>query len=159
MKPGNKLSLPVLFLALLLVLSGCAATSNSSKLVLDIPKEYEGVLVSDASSVVETSDYNEVLVNGKDEANRLIGFLNGKELVEPSDEELQKRMDRLEEPGSYRMLLYNEPDVNSMNESLYPILFYKDGTIQVDQKGVSYFIENSPKDLLSRLKVDWNIAF
>lgn len=85
--------------------------------------------------------------------------MNGKELVEASEKELQERTDELEEPGSYRMLLYNEPSVKSTSEDIYLLLFHKDGAIQVNQEGSSYFIANPPKDLLTQLKSDWNITF
>ena len=147
------------FFALTLLLGGCMKASASPTLTINSSEGYDGVLVSGASSLVETSGYEEVLVNGKDKANDLIAVLNGKELVEANEKELQKRTDELEEPGNYRMLLYNEPSVDSSSEDLYLLLFYKDGTIQVNQEGISYFIVDPPKDLLTQLKAEWSIAF
>lgn len=120
---------------------------------------YEGILVSGATSLVETSGYEELLVSGEEKAIALIDVLNGEELVKANDEELQKKSKELEVPGSYRVLLYNKPSVNNSSEDIYPILFYKDGTIQVNQEGNTYFLKNPPKDLLAKLKSDWNISF
>lgn len=159
MKASNKFILIFSFFALLLLLSGCINTSDSKTLAIENPEGYEGVLVSGASSLVETSSYEEVLVSGEEKANNLMDALNGKEPIEVSEDELEKRADDLKEPGSYRILLYNKPSVNSGSEDIFPILFYKDGTIQVDQEGVSYFIVNPPTDLLAQLKSDWKITF
>lgn len=147
------------FVVLLVLLSACTNANTQKTLMIDHPNGYEGVLVSGATSVIETSGYEEVLVNGEDKANELIDALNGSELVEASEEELESRTADLEAPGSYRMLLYNKPSVNSTSEDIYPILFYKDGTIQVNQEGTSYFIAEPPKDLLTKLKSDWDIVF
>lgn len=147
------------FFALILLLSGCMNASASQTLVINNTKGYEGVLVSGASSLVETSGYEEILISGEDTANALIDTLNGKELVEASEQELQERSYELEEPGSYRILLYNKPSVNYSSEDIYPLLFYKDGMIQVNQEGVSYLIVDPPKDLLTQLKAEWNITF
>ncbi len=155
----NKLRVILTGCVLLFLLSGCTGEKASETLAIHNEASYEGVLVSGASSLIETSEYEEVLVRGEGKANALIEILNGKELVEASEEELQERMDDLEEPGSYRMLLYNQPSVNSTSEDLYLLLFYKDGTIQVNQEGASYFIVDPPVDLLTQLKSDWNITF
>jgi hypothetical protein len=159
MNTSNKLLLLLTFCLLLLLLSGCVGDQASETLAINNTEGYEGVLVSGASSLVENSGYEETLVSGEGKANALIDILNGKELVEASEQELEERMDDLEEPGSYRMLLYNEPSVNSTSEDMYLLLFYKDGTIQVNQEGNSYFIVDPPKDLLSRLISDWEITF
>lgn len=157
MKGSNTLLLS--FFALIFLLGGCMNASASPTLTISSSEGYEGVLVSGASSLVETSGYEEMLVSGKDKANDLIAVLNGKELVEANEKELQERTDELEVPGNYRMLLYNEPSVDSSNEDLYLLLFYKDGTIQVNQDGISYFIVDPPKDLLMQLKAEWSITF
>lgn len=159
MNSSNNLLLLLSFCLLLLLLSGCMGDKASETLAINNTAGYEGILVSGASSMVENSGYEETLVSGEGKANALIDILNGKELVEASEQELQDRSDDLEEPGSYRMLLYNEPSVNSTSEDLYLLLFYKDGTIQVYQEGKSYFIADPPKDLLSKLKSDWEITF
>ena len=147
------------FVVLLVLLSACTNANTQKTLMIDHPNSYEGVLVSGATSVIETSGYEEVLVNGEDKANELIDALNGSELVEASEEELESRTADLQAPGSYRVLLYNKPSVNSSSEDIYSILFYKDGTIQVNQEGTSYFIAEPTKDLLTKLKSDWDIAF
>lgn len=159
MKNSNRLSLVLSFFALILLLGGCMNANAAQTLTINSPEGYEGVLVSDASSLVETSGYEEMLVSGRDKANDLIALLNGKELIEATEQELQERTDELEEPGNYRMLLYNTPSVNSTSEDIFLILFYKDGTIQVNQEGISYFIVDPPKDLLTQLKSEWNITF
>lgn len=159
MNTSNTLFLMISFGILFLLLSGCTNHKASETLAISTAEGYEGVLVSEASSMVETSGYEETFISGKDKANALIDVLNGKELVEASEKELQERADKLEEPGSYRILLYNKPSVNSRSDDIYPVLFYNDGTIQVDQEGVSYFIVNPPNDLLDQLKSDWNISF
>ncbi|MDQ0429313.1 hypothetical protein QOZ98_002141 [Planomicrobium stackebrandtii] len=159
MNSSNKLLLLLSFCLLILLLSGCMGDKASETLTINNIAGYEGVLVSGASSMVENSGYEETLVSGEGKANALIDILNGKELVEASEQELQDRRDDLEEPGNYRMLLYNEPSVNSTSEDFYLLLFYKDGTIQVNQEGNSYFIADPPKDLLSKLKSDWEITF
>lgn len=147
------------FVVLLVLLSACTNADTQKTLMIDHPTGYEGVLVSGATSVIETSGYEEVLVSGGNKANELIDALNGSELVEASENELESKTADLEAPGSYRMLLYNKPSVNSTGEDIYPILFYKDGTIQVNQEGTSYFIAEPPKDLLTKLKADWDIDF
>lgn len=147
------------FVVLLVLLSACTNADTQKTLMIDHPNGYEGVLVSGATSVIETSGYEEVLVSGGDKANELIDALNGSELVEASEEELESRTADLEAPGSYRMLLYNKPSVNSASEDIYPIFFYKDGTIQVNQEATPYFIADPPEDLLAKLKSDWAIAF
>ena len=159
MKTSNKLFLILSFFALILLLSGFMNASASQTLTINSSGGYEGVLISGASSLVETSGYEETLISGGDTAKALIDTLNGKELIEASDQELQERSDELEEPGSYRILLYNKPSVNHLSEDIYLLLFYKDGMIQVNQEGVSYFIIDPPKDLLTQLKVEWNITF
>lgn len=155
----NKVHLILSICVLFLLLSGCTGEKASETLAINNEASYEGVLVSGASSLIETSGYEEVLVSGEGKANALIEILNGKELVEASEQEILERMDDLEEPGNYRMLLYNQPSVNNTSEDLYPLLFYKDGAIQVNQDGVSSFIVNPPADLLTQLKSDWNITF
>ncbi len=159
MKTSNRLLLVVSFFALVLLLGGCMNANASQTLTIDSSKGYEGVLVSDTSSLVETSGYEELLVSGKDKANDLIAVLNEKELIEATEQELQERTDELEEPGNYRMLLYNKPSVNSTSEDIFLILFYKDGAIQVNQEELSYFVVDPPKDLLTQLKEEWNITF
>ncbi|MFD1032849.1 hypothetical protein [Metaplanococcus flavidus] len=159
MKTSNRLFLILSFFALILLLGGCMNANASQTLTINSPEGYEGVLVSEATSLVETGGYEEMLVNGKDKANDLIAVLNGKELIEATEQELQERMDELEEPGNYRLLLYNKPSVDSSSEDLYLLLFYKDGTIQVNQEGISYFIVDPPKDLLIQLKEEWDITF
>lgn len=159
MKISNRLFLTLSFFALILLLGGCMNANASQTLTINSPKGYEGVLVSEATSLVETSGYEEMLVNGKDKANDLIAVLNGKELIEATEQQLQERTDEFEEPGNYRMFLYNKPSVNSTSEDIFLILFYKDGTIQVNQEGTSYFIVDPPEDLLIQLKEEWNIPF
>ena len=159
MKTSNTLFLILSLFALILLLSGCMNNSAPQTLSISNTKGYEGVLVSGASSLVETSGYEEILVKGEDKANALIDLLNGEDLVEATEKELQEKTDELKEPGSYRMLLYNQPSANRTSEDIYILLFYKDGTIQVNQEGSSYFIANPPKDLLTQLKSDWNITF
>ncbi|AQU79513.1 MULTISPECIES: hypothetical protein [Planococcus] len=159
MKAMNKLFLVFSPFVLFLLVSGCSNTNVSKTLVIENPKGYEGILVSDASSLVKTDGYEEVFVKSEDKANELIDLLNGKELFEPNEKEIQKRTATLEQSGSYRVLLYNKPSVNSKSEDILPFLFYQDGTIQVDKEGTSYFIKNPPKDLLTQLKTDWNIKF
>lgn len=155
----NKVHLILSICVLFLLVSGCTGEKASETLAINNEASYEGVLVSGASSLIETSGYEEVLVRGEGKANALIEILNGKELVEASEQELLERMDDLEEPGNYRMLLYNQPSVNSTSEDLYLLLFYIDGAIQVNQEGASYFIVDPPVDLLTQLKSDWNISF
>lgn len=159
MKPLNRSFLVLSFFAVILLLGGCLNANASQKLMINNPEGYEGVLVSETTSLVETSGYEEQLVRGKDKANDLIAVLNGKELTEATEGELQERTDELEEPGNYRILLYNKPSVNSTSEDIFLILFYKDGTIQVNQEGISYFLVDPPKELLTQLKSEWNITF
>lgn len=159
MNVSKKLFLMLSLSALLIPLSGCMGGKSPETFTINNADGYEGVLVSGATSLVETSGYEEILVSGEDNVNALIDVLNGKGLVKASDEELQEKSKELEMPGSYRVLLYNKPSVNNSSEDIYPILFYKDGTIQVNQEGDTYFIENPPKDLLTQLISDWNITF
>lgn len=159
MKTSNTLIVSLSFFALILFLSGCINTSHSKTLKINNPENYEGILVSGASSLLETSGYEEILVSGEDKAGDLISVLNGEKLVAANEKELQEKIAELKEPGSYRVLLYNKPSIDSTSEDIYPILFYQDGTIQVNQEGISYFLTNPPKDLLIQLKSDWDINF
>lgn len=52
------------FVVLLVLLSACTNTDTQKTLMIDHPTGYEGVLVSGATSVIETSGYEEVLVSG-----------------------------------------------------------------------------------------------
>ncbi|MFP3323300.1 hypothetical protein R0K05_09325 [Planococcus sp. SIMBA_160] len=159
MKTSNRLFLFSSFFALVLLLVGCMNASASQTLTINSLDSYEGVLVSEASSVVKTDGYEEKFVSGKDKANDLMAILDGKELIEATEQELQERTDELEEPGNYRVLLYNKPSVNSTSQDMYLILFYEDGAIQVNQEASTYFIADPPEDLLNQLKRDWDIAF
>ncbi len=140
------------------LLGGCADTAASPEVSIDGPGSFEGVLVSEASSLVEQTGYEEVLVRGEDKADFLIEQLNGKELAKADKEELQQRSAELKEAGNYRMLLYNAPQANSPKE-IYPITLFEDGAIQLEQEGISYFVANPPEGLLAQLKEDWNITF
>lgn len=159
MKNFNWLFLMLSFFSLIILLSGCTNASALQTLTINNEKGYEGVLVSESYSLVETTGYEEVLVNGEDKAEELISILNGTELTQVSEKEIQERAKQFEEPGNYRFLLYNKPSVNSSDGDIYPFLFYKDGTIQVSQEGISYFIVDPPKDLLTQLKKEWDITF
>ena len=142
------------------LLAGCATVGESPEtLAIEHRGEYEGVLVSSTYTSAKTAGYEETFIEGPEKADELIDRLNGEELIQASEAELQERADLLEQPGSYRMMLYNMPAANRTDEHMYLIHFYKDGTIQVYQEGKSYFIADPPKDLLSKLKSDWEITF
>ncbi|ANU27043.1 hypothetical protein [Planococcus versutus] len=66
-------------------------------------------MVSEASSFGKTSDYEEVFVSGEEKAEELIDLLRDQHMVEVSTDEVQQKAAELEKPGSYRMLLYNQP--------------------------------------------------
>lgn len=156
---SKKLFLVPSFFALILLVSGCTDADAAETLAIEHRGAYEGVLVSGDFSDSESNEYEEVLVSGEEKANYLIDTLNGTELVEASDKELQEKAGQLEAPGSYRMILYNMPSANSTDEHMYLIVFYQDGTIEVNQEGITYFVKNPPEDLLAQLKSDWNITF
>ena len=141
------------------LLAGCATVGESPEtLAIEHRGEYEGVLVSSTYTSAKTAGYEETFIEGPEKADELIDRLNGEELIQASEAELQERADLLEQPGSYRMMLYNMPAANRTDEHMYLIHFYKDGTIQVDQEGITYFVCNPPEDLLSQLKQQWNIG-
>ena len=142
------------------LLAGCATVGESPEtLAIEHRGEYEGVLVSSTYTSAKTAGYEETFIEGPEKADELIDRLNGEELIQASEAELQERADLLEQPGSYRMMLYNMPAANRTDEHMYLIHFYKDGTIQVDQEGITYFLYNPPEDLLAQLKQQWNISF
>lgn len=145
---------------IIFLLAGCGTVGESPEiLAIDHRGEYEGVLVSSTYTSTQTAGYEETFIEGPEKADELIDRLNGEELIQATEAELQERADLLEQPGNYRMLLYNTPGVGNENQHMYLILFYKDGMIQVDQEGVTYFLYNPPEDLLSQLKQQWNISF
>lgn len=149
-------------LILLFLLSACGQRNEDELLTFDSSASYEGVLVSEASSFVNTSGYEEVFVSGEEKAEELIDLLRGQDMVEVSTDDVQQKAAELEKPGSYWMMLYNQPRANSSNasnEEVNPIIFYADGTIQVTQNGRTYFATDFSKELLRQLKSDWHINF
>ncbi|MBU9673757.1 hypothetical protein KQ939_09410 [Planococcus sp. CP5-4] len=160
MRTSAKLSTMAFLWIIISLLAGCATVGESPEtLAIENRGEYEGVLVSSTYSSGQTAGYEETFIEGPEKADELIDRLNGKELIQASEAELQDRAEQLEQPGSYRMMLYNMPAADRMDDHMYLIHFYKDGTIQVDQEGVTYFLCDAPEDLLSQLKQQWNISF
>lgn len=160
MRTSANLSTIAFLWIIISLLAGCATVGESPEtLAIEHRGEYEGVLVSSTYTSAKTAGYEETFIEGPEKADELIDRLNGEELVQASEEELQERADLLEQPGSYRMMLYNMPAANRTDEHMYLIHFYKDGTIQVDQEGITYFVYDPPEDLLSQLKQQWNISF
>ncbi len=160
MRTSANLSTIAFLWIIISLLAGCATVGESPEtLVMEHREEYEGVLVSSTYTSAKTAGYEETFIEGPEKADELIDRLNGEELIQASEAELQERADLLEQPGSYRMMLYNMPAANRTDEHMYLIHFYKDGTIQVDQEGITYFLYNPPEDLLAQLKQQWNISF
>lgn len=160
MRTSANLSTIAFLLIILSLVAGCATVEESPKILsIEHRGEYEGVLVSSTYTSAKTAGYEETFIEGPEKADELIDRLNGEELIQASEAELQERADLLEQPGSYRMMLYNMPAADRMDDHMYLIHFYKDGTIQVDQEGITYFLYNPPEDLFSQLKQQWNISF
>ncbi|ANU16390.1 hypothetical protein BBI11_04660 [Planococcus maritimus] len=146
-------------LILLSLLAACAKDDGPETLTIEHRGGYEGVLVSSTYSSGQTAGYEETFIEGPEKADELIDRLNGTELIQASEAELQESEELLEQPGSYRMMLYNMPAADRMGDPTYLIHFYKDGTIQVHQEGVTYFLYDAPENLLEQLKQQWNISF
>lgn len=160
MKASAALSIMASLLTVIAILAGCGTVRESPEtLAIEHRGDYEGVLVSSTYTSAKTAGYEETFIEGPEKADELIDLLNGTELVQASEAELQDREDLHEQPGSYRMMLYNMPAADRMDDHTYLIHFYKDGTIQVDQEGITYFLHNPPEDMLSQLKQQWNISF
>lgn len=146
-------------LILLSLLAACAKDDGPETLTIEHRGGYEGVLVSSTYSSGQTAGYEETFIEGPEKADELIDRLNGTELIQASEAELRESEELLEQPGSYRMMLYNMPAADRMDDPTYLIHFFKDGTIQVNQEGVTYFLYDAPENLLQQLKQQWNISF
>ena len=154
----NLLTVPFIVI-LIFLLGACANDDGPETLEIEHRGGYEGVLVSSTYSSGQTAGYEETFIEGPEKADELIDRLNGTELIQASEAELQESEELLEQPGSYRMMLYNMPAADRMDDPTYLIHFYKDGTIQVNQEGVTYFLYDAPENLLEQLKQQWNISF
>lgn len=155
---ANLLTVPFIVI-LIFLLGACANDDGPETLEIEHRGGYEGVLVSSTYSSGQTAGYEETFIEGPEKADELIDRLNGTELIQASEAELQESEELLEQPGSYRMMLYNMPAADRMDDPTYLIHFYKDGTIQVNQEGVTYFLYDAPENLLEQLKQQWNISF
>lgn len=157
----KRLGLILIYLALAVVLSGCAKADASKNIIIGDANQFDGILVTNGNSLNETGDYEEKFIRDKKQVQKFIDELDGKELVEPTLEELQEKDEEHDKPGNYRMLLYNLPsaELNSEENEGYFLFFYEDGTIQVNQLGKYYFVKNPHPNLLNELKTEWNITF
>ncbi|KYG58409.1 hypothetical protein [Planococcus maritimus] len=155
---ANLLTVPFIVI-LIFLLGACTNDDGPETLEIEHRGGYEGVLVSSTYSSGQTAGYEETFIEGPEKADELIDRLNGTELIQASEAELQESEELLEQPGSYRMMLYNMPAADRMDDPTYLIHFYKDGTIQVNQEGVTYFLYDAPENLLEQLKQQWNISF
>lgn len=146
-------------LALILMLDGCYASDATQEVVLHNSRIYEGLLISNTVGFKDTAGYAEMLIQDTETIHHFVKEMNGEAIIPAIDENMVERKKDLKEPGSYRVLLFDSSSSSTRAEQLHYFLFYKDGQVQVNQLGNTYFLENPNPELLSELINEWDIDF
>lgn len=144
-------------LALAVFLMGCEKPDASKMVILDNPNEYEALFVTTLYS--DTDDRQHKTIRDEKKVKAFVEELDGKELVQPTDDEWLEKRDQRAEPGSYQIGLFKPVDYEQEEREAYFVTFYSDGTIEVDQLGNHYFVKNPHPNLFNQLKTDWGITF
>ena len=144
-------------IAFAVLLSGCSKPDASKQIILDKPKEYETLYVS--ASKYDADDRQHKTIRDEKKVKAFVKELDGKELVQATDEDWLEKRAQLEESGSYQVVLFKPVDYEQEEREAYFVTFYLDGTIEVEQIGNRYFVKNPHPNLLNQLKTEWDINF
>lgn len=140
-----------------LLISGCSKPDASKQIVLDNPNEYDSLYVGETG--IDRDESQGKHIKDKKMISAFIKELDGQELVQPTEEKLDKKRKGRTAPGNYQVGLFKMPNHERTETEATFITFYADGTIHVEQLGNDYFVKNTQPTLLNQLKTDWGITF
>jgi chemotaxis protein CheY-P-specific phosphatase CheC len=140
--------------------SGCS-NQEAKSISINIPNinDYTVLSVQGVNEYGAASESTSKLINDDKEIKAFINKVNKTEVIKPSNKEMVKKAKLLNNQGNYIFVL---SDSKKMNNKLYYMNFFKDGSIQFQQTNKKVMLytskEKHPK-LLKDLKKALDINF
>ncbi|MED3963406.1 hypothetical protein [Niallia taxi] len=156
-------TLRILFLLLFstILVSGCTTNKKNETIQIDIPnaEQYTVLYIQGVDTNGVSSETTSKYITGEKEIKSFIKKINKMEVVKPSKNEIKNKVKELNNQGNYTFVL---SDSKTMDNTVYNMNFFKDGSIQfqsTDKNEIIYLSEEKHPEVIEELKNTFKITF
>jgi hypothetical protein len=152
----------LLFIISTVLISGCASGEKKvASTSIDIPNvdKYSVLYIQGVDANGASSEATSKYITEDKEIKSFIDKVNNMDVVKHPQKEMTEKVKELNNQGNYTFVL---SDSKKMNNKVYHMNFFKDGSIQfqsTDKKEIIYLSKEKHPELIKKLKSTLNINF